>query len=109
MSPGFNVIDSGPLLNTLVDNAYAIFIARDSNLPYVNVVVILPFGSSTVAIGALNELVPYRCSAASRDRGSPDGTTNCSPVTGVIVLPSGFGAFGSFGLAAISNSISLSS
>lgn len=77
--------------------------------PYVKVVVNFPFGSNTVAIGALNEFVPYRCTAASKERGKPDGMTNCSPVTGVMVLPSGRGAFGSFGLAAISNSMSLSS
>lgn len=33
-----------------------------------------PFGSRTVATGALNVLEPYRCSASSRLCGSPDGT-----------------------------------
>lgn len=58
---------------------------------------------------ALKEAVPYLCKAASRFLGRPVGTPNCSPTAGVIVPPSGLGAFGSLGLAASSSSISSSS
>lgn len=54
-------------------------------------------------------LTNYLCIAASKDLGNPDGTLSSSPTAEVMELPSGFGAFGSFGLAAISSSMSSSS
>ena len=42
--------------------------------PYVRELVGLPLWSSTVAAVALNVADPYRCTAASRFRGNPDGT-----------------------------------
>lgn len=63
------------------------FILFYRNSPYVNVVVNFPFGSKTVATGALKEPDPYRDIAASRFRGSPDGTTSCSPTAGVMQPP----------------------
>ena len=47
---------------------------QNSYVPYVSVMVSFPFGSRTVATGALYVAEPYRCTAASRFLGRPDGT-----------------------------------
>jgi len=47
---------------------------QNSYVPYVSVMVSFPFGSRTVATGALYVAEPYRWTAASKFLGRPDGT-----------------------------------
>jgi hypothetical protein len=64
----YNSIISGHLSK---QNSY---IQNIMPLPYVSVMVSFPFGSRTVATGALYVAEPYRWTAASRFLGRPDGT-----------------------------------